>query len=266
MMSERLTHTWHLIPNPSCLIANSLFRIPPPSIIGAMESHTPKNPPEISQIIRSNRKSISLEIKPDGRLIVRAPRYATQAQILELVARKATWINKTRARVAHTYAKRKPKTFKPGDTFWYLGMQYPLRLTDRSRPPLDLDGVFLLSRAAQNKAKEVFIAWYRKETRTITHHLIREYQKKYPFKVNKVRITSARTRWGSCSSKNNLNFTYRLCMAPLRVIDYVVLHELTHLKHHNHSKAFWNAIEKIKPDYRKNRDWLKKHGASLTLD
>ncbi|MEA3326784.1 MAG: SprT family zinc-dependent metalloprotease [Chloroflexota bacterium] len=231
-----------------------------------MKSHTPKNPPEISQVIRSNRKSISLEIKPDGRLIVRAPKYATQAQILNLVAHKTSWINKTRARAAHTFANRKPKTFKPGETFWYLGELYPLRLTDRSRPPLELDGTFLLARAAQNRSKEVFITWYREETRAITHNLIREYQKKYHFKVNKVRITSARTRWGSCSSKNNLNFTYRLCMAPLRVIDYVVLHELTHLKHHNHSKAFWSAIEKIKPDYRKDRDWLKKQGALLTLD
>ena len=137
---------------------------------------------------------------------------------------------------------------------------------DRSHPPLELDGDFLLALPYQNRVKEAFITWYREETRAITGRLISEYQKKYHFKVNKVRITSARTRWGSCSSNNNLNFTYRLCMAPLYVIDYVVAHELTHLKHHNHSKTFWNAVEKIKPNYRKDRDWLKQHGALLTLE
>ena len=225
-----------------------------------------KTPPAIDQVIRTTRKTFSLEIKPDGRLIVRAPKYATQAQILDLVAIKKTWIEKSRARMAHTFAKHKPKNFKPGETFWYLGEQYPLKMKNRSRPPLELDGVFLLSRTHKNQAKEVFIAWYREESRTITHNFIREYQEKYHFKVNQVRITSARTRWGSCSTKNNINFTYRLCMAPLRVIDYVVLHELIHLKHHNHSKAFWNGVENIKPEYRKDRDWLKKHGPVLTLD
>lgn len=220
----------------------------------------------IDQIIRSNRKSISLEVRPDGQLIVRAPKYATKSQIHELVRRKASWIEKSRARAASIKALRKPKSFRSGETFWYLGNQYPLKFTDRSRPILALDGVFLLSKSAKDNAKEAFIAWYREETRAITHDLISEYQKKSHFKVNKVRITSAKTRWGSCSSKNNLNFTYRLCMAPLRVIDYVVVHELSHLKHHNHSKAFWNAVEQIRPDYRKDRDWLKKNGPLLTLD
>ena len=222
--------------------------------------------PNISQIIRSNRKTFSLEVKPDGQLIVRAPKFATQSQIFKLVRSKASWIEKSRAKAENIQRQRKSKSFKPGETFWYLGEQYPLKFTDRSRPILALDGVFLLSKSARNNAKEAFIAWYRKETRAITHDLIREYQKKFHFKVNKVRITSAKTRWGSCSSKNNLNFTYRLCMAPMRVIDYVVVHELTHLIHHNHSKAFWKAVERVKPDYRKDRDWLKKHGPLLTLD
>lgn len=96
--------------------------------------------------------------------------------------------------------------------------------------------------------------------------MIEKYSRLYPFKVNQVRITSARTRWGSCSGKNNLNFTYRLAMAPLNVIEYVVVHELAHLKHRNHSKAFWNEVGMIKPDYRKDRDWLKKNGFHLTLE
>lgn len=231
-----------------------------------MTKRTASSPIQIDEIIRSNRQSFGLEIKPDGKLIVRAPRAATQAQIEAVLNKKSRWINKTQTRLAAQFPALKPKTFTPGERFWYLGEQYPLRLTDRQRPPLDLDGSFNLSRAAHDRAKDVFVEWYREETRAITQHLIETYAKTYSFRVKKVRITSARTRWGSCSGKNNLNFTYRLCMAPLSVVEYVVVHELVHLKIRNHSNNFWNAVGKIKPDYRADRAWLKKHGLHLTLD
>ncbi|MDY6873076.1 MAG: SprT family zinc-dependent metalloprotease [Chloroflexota bacterium] len=222
--------------------------------------------PEIDQIIRSNRRTFSLEIQPDGRLLVRAPKSASDAQIRAIVARKADWIAKGKAKVKNRFGSLQPKTFTPGERFWYLGEQYPLHLTDRKRPPLDLDGAFLLSRSAQDRAKEVFIEWYREETRRITRDFILRYTAEHGFKVNTVRITSARTRWGSCSGKRNLNFTYRLSMAPLDVVEYVVVHELAHLKVHNHGRDFWRLVSSLKPDYTKNRAWLKQHGALLTLD
>lgn len=220
----------------------------------------------IDQIIRSNRRSFGLEIKPDGRLIVRAPKRATQAEIRAVVAKKARWIAKTQTKLARQYPALKPKAFVPGERFWYLGEQYPLRLSDRKRPPLDLDGAFWLSRSKCDRAKEIFTEWYREETRAITGYMIARYSKQYGFRVKQVRITSAMTRWGSCTGKNNLNFTYRLSMAPLEVIEYVVVHELAHLKVRNHSKAFWKAVAEIMPDYADHRRWLKTHGPLLTLD
>jgi predicted metal-dependent hydrolase len=224
------------------------------------------HPMKIDQVIRSKRKTFSLEIKPDGRLVVRAPQSASRAHIQAVVDQKAQWVAKTRARLAKQFQDISPRTFTAGEKFWYLGQQYTLRLTDRQRPLLDLDGDFRLSRKAKKQARELFIAWYREETRQITQDLIHTYTQRYGFKVKQVRITSARTRWGSCSSKNNLNFTYRLCMAPLDVIEYVVVHELVHLRIRNHSRAFWQAVEQIKPDYRTQRTWLKRNGALLTLD
>jgi len=226
---------------------------------------TPSSP-NISQIIRSDRKTFGLEITPDGRLIVRAPKAATQAQIKAVVAQKSAWIAKTRARLAAQYPQRQPKTFTEGETFWYLGEQYPLRLTDRVRPTLDLNGAFHLSRQAHSRARQVFIDWYRAETRQITLSLMETHLQQYGFKVNGVHITSARTRWGSCSGKGNLNFTYRLCMAPLLVVDYVVVHELAHLKIPNHSRHFWAEVARINPAWQESRAWLKRHGHLLTLD
>jgi predicted metal-dependent hydrolase len=221
---------------------------------------------KIDQIIRSRRRTFSLEIRPDGRLVVRAPYVATDAQIQKLVDQKADWIKKNRAKVKRRFSEVKPKTFSPGELFWYLGEQYPLKLTYRQRPPLDLDGAFLLSMSAQTNAKETFIAWYRRETRRITRDLIDKYIAQYRFKVNAVHITSARTRWGSCTGQKNLNFTYRLSMAPMNVIEYVVVHELAHLKVRNHGHDFWRHVANLKPNYQKDRAWLKEYGALLTLE
>jgi predicted metal-dependent hydrolase len=226
-----------------------------------------KNPtPQITRIIRSQRKSFGLEITPDGQLIVRTPKSASDAQIQAVIAQKASWIAKARGRLAAQCPDRQPKTFSTSETFWYLGEQYPLRLVDRQLPPLDLDGAFCLACHAHSQAKQVFITWYREETRHITRELIKDYTKRFNLKVNRVRITSARTRWGSCSAKGNLNFTYRLSMAPLEVIKYVVVHELAHLKVQNHSRAYWAEVAKIYPDYQKQRAWLKQHGYRLNLD
>lgn len=228
---------------------------------------TSKSPlPQIDEIIRSQRRSFSLEVKPDGRLIVRAPQSATKDQIQAIVAQKAGWIQRSQAKAAHRFPAAQPKTFSPGDTFWYLGEQYPLLYTERKRPPLELDRAFLLSRAAQSRAKDVFIGWYREETRAITQRMIASYVQQYGFKVGQITITSARTRWGSCSGRNNLNFTYRLSMAPLPVVEYVVVHELAHLKVRNHSPEFWQAVEGLWPNYRQDRKWLKQNGPLLTLD
>ncbi len=230
-----------------------------------MPKQNAKLSPKIDQLIRSGRESFGLEVKPDGRLIIRAPRHASIAQINQVIESKSAWIERTQNRLAAQFPAIKPKAYQPGEKFWYLGEQYPLQFVKRQRPLLELDGTFNLADCARPKAQEVFVAWYREETRQITDDLICNYVRSHGFNVNQVRITSARTRWGSCSGKNNLNFTYRLSMAPLTVINYVVVHELVHLKIRNHSPKFWHAVGEIKPDYEQDRRWLKKHGALLTL-
>jgi predicted metal-dependent hydrolase len=221
---------------------------------------------KVDKIIRSKRTSFSIELKPDGRLIVRAPLRATESQIQALVVKKADWIRKTRRKLREKYPDLKPKTFHEGEMFWYLGKQYPLSFGHHKRPALIFEDTFLLSEAYRYRAKDVFIAWYRERTREIVRAYVQHYQGLYDFDVDCITITRARTRWGSCSSRANLNFTYRLSMAPPSVIEYVVVHELVHLKIRNHSKAFWAKVAAIRPDYQADRRWLKDNGAWLTLD
>jgi len=231
-----------------------------------MKSHHGSTSLANVHIIRSNRRSFSLEVMVGGQVIVRAPKNAKDKVIKSILNKKSDWIAQTRAKLKNKFPNYQPKTFTPGEKFWYLGQLYPLVLTKRQRPLLTLDNAFHLAQNAQDRAQEVFIEWYREETRQITANFIQQYAHAHSRKPNRVRITSAKTRWGSCSGKGNLNFTYRLSMAPLQVMSYVVVHELVHLDIHNHSQAFWIAVGKILPDYQKSRDWLNRYGVLLSLD
>ncbi len=108
------------------------------------------------------------------------------------------------------------------------------------------------------------VAEYKQEARDIIIPRVAEFAEKYGFTYNSVKITSAMTRWGSCTSKKNLNFTYRLALAPDDVRDYVIVHELCHLRQMNHSRKFWNEVASIMPDYKIQEKWLKENGATIS--
>jgi hypothetical protein len=111
-----------------------------------------------------------------------------------------------------------------------------------------------------------FEKWYKSQALAILTERTRFFAQKFGLRFGKIRISSARTRWGSCSTAGTLSFTWRLVMAPLEVVDYVVIHELAHLKVKNHSAVFWAEVAKMMPDYKRHVTWLKKNGQSLTID
>ena len=218
---------------------------------------------EINKLVRSNRKTLSLIVETDGTLTVRAPLRMKEADIRRFIDAKQDWIKRKQAKVreeavvSHRYVD--------GETFWYLGNKIPLCIVPTGKPVLVMDSSFKLTKSAQAKGESVFTAWYRERARTVLTERVEFFVHEHGFEIGKIRITSARTRWGSCSSKNALSFTWRLVMVPLDVIDYVVVHELCHLKEMNHSRAFWAQVEAILPDYKRRRKWLKDNGAKLRL-
>jgi len=222
---------------------------------------------EIDKIIRSQRKTIAIIIQRDGKLVVRAPRRASDAQIKNFIDLKANWIKAKQAEAAQRLAQRKSKQFINGETFLYLGSAYPLKIVDQAQAPLTLqDGYFLLSRSAQSIAKGLFINWYKKQARQVLSERVGLYAAQFRINYQKIRISSARTRWGSCSSRGTLSFTWRLVMAPVPVIDYVVIHELAHTIEENHSRSFWNTMKSMMCDYTQHSEWLKANGYQLTLE
>lgn len=156
-------------------------------------------------------------------------------------------------------------TYEPGETFPFLGVWYPLKLVDRNRPVLFLDGGFELSRSGKPRAHEIFTAWYRHEAARLFQERISFWSAATGLQPTGLGLSSAHTRWGSCGPTGKINLTWRLVMAPVPVVDYVVVHELAHLKVKNHSKTFWNLLQAYLPDYQQRRKWLNDNGLRLDL-
>ncbi len=213
----------------------------------------------IDQLIRSRRKTIALIITREARLVVRAPLRTSRAQIDQIVAEKAAWI---RTRQAEMLARPKPPAleFIDGASFPYLGRLHPLRFSARASLRLTFqDGVFQLSPGGAQQARHTFLAWYKRQARLVLDERVKLHASRLGLAPSALRISSARTRWGSCSSRGTLSFTWRLVLAPLAVIDYVVVHELVHLEIKNHSRAFWQRVQAAYPETPAARRWLKEN-------
>jgi predicted metal-dependent hydrolase len=220
---------------------------------------------EIDQIIRTKRKTIALIVKPDGSLLVRAPLRASNRSIQEFVSRNTLWIEKTRAKIK-AVRPPPPKQYMPGEEFEYLGNAYPLEIVpDQKKILLLEDGKFKLAASARDEAAIAFERWYKQQARQILNERVEFHARQNGFQYSRVGITSARTRWGSCSAKGALNFSWRLIQAPMEAVDYVVIHELVHTVIHNHSRRFWARVEQTLPDYREHRKWLKSNGHRLLV-
>ena len=219
----------------------------------------------IDEIILTRRKTIALIVQPNGRLVVRAPLRTSQKEIRLLVDRNAGWIRNKQELVKATYTPFVPRRFVNGENFYFLGNPYPLEILNTNHPALTFDSKFYLSKTALPNARAVFERWYRQQALEILTDRVQHFASQHGFRATQVRISSARTRWGSCSARGTLSFTWRLVMAPLPVIDYVVVHELVHLKVRNHSKQFWDQVNQLMPDFKNRRSWLKEHGHTSNL-
>lgn len=219
---------------------------------------------QIDKLVRSRRRTIALIIERDGSLTVRAPMRASHATIDSFVQEQTAWILRKRDAVKRIL-EIPAKKYVDGETFLFLGSPYDLKLVRPQRPALKFENGFYLSKAAQKRGEQIFTRWYKERLLEIISARADEFAKRYDFSPKQVKITSAKKRWGSCSPNGTLSFTWRLILAPLDVIDYVVVHELAHLRVRNHSRKFWKLVESILPGYKIQRKWLREHGEKLSL-
>jgi predicted metal-dependent hydrolase len=219
---------------------------------------------KIDQIVRSHRKTIGLQITKDARLIVRAPHATPVDFINQLIQRKEKWIKNKQDYFRNRQEKIKPKRFAPGEEFLYLGENYPLTLAEDLPKAIVFDNNLMISSLVLGNAKDHLEGWYKSQAAQYMHQRVEYYARLTGLQYKSIKFNNATTRWGSCGYKDTLNFCWRLIMAPISVIDYVVVHELMHLKQKNHSYKFWTEVSKIMPDYKKEEQWLKDKGHLLT--
>lgn len=156
--------------------------------------------------------------------------------------------------------------YENGTAFPYLGQKYDLEVRhylSYQKPGVMVEGeklVVLTAKADQAVIEKAVKEWYMNRARQVIPVRVEQYRRSLKEPVGMIRIKDVTSRWGSCSSKRNLNFNWRLVMAPMEVLDYVVVHELCHLKEMNHSPSFWRLVGEILPDYKVQREWLKTCG------
>jgi len=221
---------------------------------------------KIDKLIRSRRKTIGLQITNDARLIVRAPYFASEDLIHKLVSRKGAWIKSKQDHFKERQDKVLVRKFIPGEEFLFLGQGYPLAVAEDLPKAVVLDNALMISQVVLGNAKDHIENWYRVQALEHITQRVEYYAQMARLQYQSIRINDAKTRWGSCGYKDTLNFTWRLIMAPARVVDYVVIHELMHLKQRNHSHKFWAEVACMMPDYKQDERWLKKNGHLLAWD
>lgn len=214
-------------------------------------------------IVRSKRRTLALLVKPDGSVVARAPLFLPQKEIEKFVFEKREWIEKTQKRV-HS-RKTKKMSFSDGSEISLFGKKVLLKYTKNIRK-IARDGDCLLVPESDSAiVKKKVEKFFRDSLSDIIKARVFSYSKKTGLKPVAVRISGAKRRWGSCTSRGVVSFSYMLAMVSVDLIDYVVAHELAHLKHHNHSPAFYSLLEEILPDHRERSKRLKKHAESFVL-
>lgn len=176
-------------------------------------------------VIRSNRKTVAIQVNSDLSVTVRAPRSASEKDIEEILKKKEAWISKHIEKIKETKERFEAEPTE--------------KLTREKVIALADEALKVIPERVEYFAKVIGVTY------------------------GKITVRNQKTRWGSCSSKGNLNFNCLLMLAPPEVLDYVVVHELCHRRQMNHSKAFWLEVEKVLPDYKEARKWLKEEGSQM---
>ncbi len=213
------------------------------------------------ELIRSDRRTLALQVTADGRVVVRAPRRMSEARIRAFLEAKRGWIEDRLREAAAREALYAPVRAVDGAALPYLGGALTLRVSDVKKPVRRGDELLLPPGADEDTLR----GWLREEARRLLEARLGAYAARMGLEYAALRITSAKTRWGSCSGKDALNFTFRLAMCRPEAVDYVAVHELCHVRHKDHSRAFWALVEKHCPDWRAQRKWLHEHRGLMEI-
>lgn len=214
-------------------------------------------------IIRKNRRTLGIKISQQGEVLVYAPRHVSINTIENILTKRKSWI---------VEAKNKIKRYTNGDDIIFLGKEYKVNIikTFDKKVNIEFDdskfNVYIKEEnltTINNNINEFLYKNYKESFFQMINNRIHDLSEQIGVKPNKVSIKNQKTIWGSCSGNDNISINFKLALAPLDIIDYIIVHELCHIIHKNHSKKFWNTVQAFIPDYNEKRKWLKTNGGRL---
>jgi predicted metal-dependent hydrolase len=218
----------------------------------------------VKKIIRSRRRTIALEITSEATLVVRAPHRISESCIEEMIQQKSAWILRK-----FDEMKQRPASpcheYEEGEMFLFLGRSYPLQIVKNAKTTIERSDRLYVSAALLPDIRNQLKRWYREEAHKEIQARCMWFSMKTGYVPATISITDARQRWGSCTHRGGLNFSWRLIQAPPEIVDYVVVHELVHISQPDHSRKFWNKVAEILPDYKRRRKWLRENERLLKI-
>lgn len=235
-------------------------------------------------IVRSKRKTICMSVNKDGSVTVKAPRlYPTDKEIARFVESRADWVILQRNRQQEREDMKLVRRFETDYSFPYLGEERLVEMQSAKKTSITYeDGKIIIKTPAYEALEENYEAftnaekidklrtdlkkWYKKQAYAYVSKRVDYYKDIIGVTVTSVSIKSRKSQWGSCDSNGNLTFSWRLVMARPEAIDYVVIHELCHRKYMDHSKQFWNEVQKYMPDFKEQKKWLEENSVNLNIE
>ena len=214
------------------------------------------------------KKTVAVSVDPTEGVLLIAPEHLTKRRLDAIVRRKAKWIVQRQRRVQSHGTPLSPREFVSGESVLYLGRHYRLKVHPKVAGEAKLKGGWLHVSAPRGpgqtaQVREAVVSWFRHHAAQRLPERVAFWRAKAGVPMPKVNIAGQQKRWGSCDSRGIIRLNWRIIQAPMRLVDYVVVHELVHLRHRGHGRGYWQAVGKVMPDYERRREDLRQLGPRL---
>ena len=218
------------------------------------------------------KRIITLRVGPPKKLSILAPTDLNEGELTKIVKKKAPWIIDKFQRLDEIRARENDKEFISGESFLFKGKLLRLKVLKENlgdKCPVFTDTTTLFCRTIKHNArghlKKSIEEWYKQKAKDYLTNRTSLLSKRFSKKPTNIRIRNQTLRWGSCTKTGEVLINWRIMMAPPSIMDYVIIHELTHLQEKNHTKQFWQTVKNAMPNYEEKKEWLKINGAKLSI-
>ena len=218
-----------------------------------------------------NRTSIGITIDGYGDIVVLAPRKTSDERVFQVLENNWNQIQSKIKEMQKRMDGPQEKVYENNERFLYLGNNYPIKIVEdinimHERVEIEEWTLLIYVKHLDNeKMKQLLKRYYYQRIKALVEERVSFYQSNFKTKPRSIRITDSKSNWGTCDSKFQLTFDWRLAMAPIEVINYVVVHEMCHMVHLNHNRSFWRLVGKIMPDYKEKEKWLALSSWKMTV-